>query len=295
MVTAGQCLHLGLSYSALGRLVRQEHWARASPGLYDTAPAASGFEKRAWGAFLVAGEGAAIGGDAALRLAGLDREAAQIDVWVPEKRQPGPIAGVVIRRDFADRLRNRRGTLSRIRTEDAVIDVGQHLDADDLVALVSEATRRRAVSLRRLGAVVEERSRIANRRLFRSLLADLQGIESGLEYAYQRDVERAHRLPPGRRQARLTVGTRSDVLYEDCALIVELDGRLGHLDGPFRDLRRDNAHALRGFLTLRFGAADVRGRPCDVARCVAAALARRGWPGPISACPRCEKAWAVGE
>lgn len=70
--------------------------------------------------------------------------------------------------------------------------------------------------------------------------------------------------------------------------MVELDGRLGHEGlGRFRDLRRDNAAAVSGEQTLRYGWFDVHGEQCRVAFQVAAVLSLRGWPGLPSRCQHC--------
>jgi hypothetical protein len=46
-------------------------------------------------------------------------------------------------------------------------------------------------------------------------------------------------------------------------VIVELDGRVGHEGvGQFRDMDRDNRHALVDALTLRYGSYDLTARPC---------------------------------
>ncbi len=130
------------------------------------------------------------------------------------------------------------------------------------------------------------------RRRFEEILADLAGIESSLEYAYRRDVERAHGLPALRRQASVSPGTRSDGVYEEFGIVIELDGRAGHASAEqaFRDLQRDNAHAERRLITLRYGSADVRGRPCEVAAQVAAVLHSRGWAGDYKGCTWCRNA-----
>jgi hypothetical protein len=82
------------------------------------------------------------------------------------------------------------------------------------------------------------------------LLSDVgAGAESPLELTYLWDVERAHGLPVGRRQAsRLGLPYASDVSYDAFGLLVELDGRLGH-DGAarFRDMQRDNRFSSRGW------------------------------------------------
>jgi very-short-patch-repair endonuclease len=171
-----------------------------------------------------------------------------------------------------------------------LVDIGQHLPTEELVALIAEAMRTGRTTLAQLSAVLDERPRVHRRRLFAELVGDMSGIESTLEYAYRRDIERAHQLPKAKRAISVSARTRSDVLYDAYGVLVELDGRVGHVDGAFRDLRRDNVHATSGFLTLRYGSADVRGKPCQVAWQVGAALASRGWPGPFVRCPLCR--WA---
>ena len=79
-----------------------------------------------------------------------------------------------------------------------------------------------------------------------------------------------------------------DVLYEEFALIVELDGRRSHDDlGHFRDMRRDNRSTSDGLATLRYGQRDVFGTPCPVAWQVGHNLMMRGWLGPLRRCAHC--------
>ena len=265
------------------------------PGLFDAAPLNGSFEKRAWMALLAAGEGAAVGGEAALALYGLERQIDDIEVWVPPGSQPDSIPGVRMRRDRIGRTERARGVLTRISMEDAIIDVGQYLPRHRLVALLADAARTRKTSLGHVAEAVDARRRVRGRKRFDELLGDLSGIESTLEYAYRRDVERAHGLPAGLRNVSVSQGTRTDVVYAEYGLLVELDGRLGHQDAGsvFRDLDRDNRHVVSGRPTLRYGSSDVRGRFCEVARQVGAVLIDRGWPGPLLACPRCRLLLAV--
>ncbi len=292
LVSAEQAALLGLGRSSVRRLVRQGFWTRVGPGVYDTRPGADEATKRIWAAALRAGDPCAVGGEAALVLYGLDRQVDRIVVWTPDERHPRSDPMVQVRRDRIGRLGRRRGLLPRIRAEDAVIDVAERLAPGQAVALISEAARRRVVTLASLRATIDGRARVRNRRVLLALIGDLEGIESTLEYSYRRDVERAHGLPKGSRQRSVSRGTRTDVLYEPYALLVELDGRAGHVDyeSGFRDMHRDNAHALGAWTTLRYGSADVRGEPCLVARQVAAALAQRGWSGPLLSCPSCRRA-----
>lgn len=65
-------------------------------------------------------------------------------------------------------------------------------------------------------------------------------------------------------------------------------GRIGHVEeGMWRDRKRDNAHAVVGWLTLRFGWWEVVNSPCAVAADIAAVLRARGWTGLIRACANC--------
>jgi hypothetical protein len=289
LVTVQQAAVLGISDQALRRLVAQGHWRRSAKGLYDAVPLLESFEKRAWSALLVGGPGAAIGGEAALRLYGFDLEPEVVEVWVHPECQPTPVNGVRVRRDFLGRTHGRRGRISRIRIEEALVDVGQFLATGRLVALLTEGLRLRLTTPAAVEGVVRSRARVRGRKRFEAILADLAGVESALEYAYRRDVERAHGLPTATRQVSVSRGTRSDGVYEPYGVLIELDGRAGHATAgaAFRDLRRDNAHAELNLITLRYGSADVRGRPCEVAAQVATVLGSRGWAGSVSGCPRC--------
>jgi very-short-patch-repair endonuclease len=107
-------------------------------------------------------------------------------------------------------------------------------------------------------------------------------------------VEVPHGLPPGKRQVKAkAAGARvyRDVLYDEYALIVELDGRAAHPgDTRWKDIRRDNAAVVDGIMTLRFGWEDLRTRACFVADQVYRALRRSG---PVSARP-CSPLCPVG-
>lgn len=291
LLTVEQAEQLGVGAKAMQRLVAQGHWLRLAKGLYDAVPLLATFEKRAWAALLLGGPDAAIGGLAALRLHGFEVEPELVEVWVRPETQPTPLAGVKVRRDFLGRVDGRRGRISRIRVEEALVDVGQFLATNALVALLSEGLRRRLTTPAAVALVVGSRTRVRGRKRFEAILGDLAGVESALEYAYRRDVERAHGLPPALRQVSVSSGTRSDGVYEQYGVVIELDGRRGHesTGDAFRDLSRDNAHAELNLITLRYGSADVRGRPCEVAAQVAAVLRSRGWSGTITGCPRCRK------
>lgn len=289
LVTVRQAHQANLPKDAVSRITSQGYWRRLASGLYDTAPDHDTVMKSIWAAALQAGEPYAIGGDAALLLHGLDRRVERVTVWVPDDRRPRPRSEARFRRDKIGRVGRALGSPRRIRIEDAIIDVGQQLPLERLVALLSDSVRIRATTVARVQTALDQRRRVRHRVDFGDILNDLTGIESNLEYVYREAVERAHGLPAGTRQVSMSAGTRTDVVYDDQALLVELDGRLGHEDAAstFRDLRRDNAHALGDLITLRYGSADVRAHPCEVARQVWLALRRHGWVAPLLRCPRC--------
>ena len=94
----------------------------------------------------------------------------------------------------------------------------------------------------------------------------------------------------------MTRGERTeyrDADYEPLQVGVELDGRAAHPEAArWRDIRRDNANAAGGYVTLRYGWADVTEHPCEVAAEVARVLRLRGWPGAPRRCG--EHCTAVG-
>lgn len=275
-------LHLG--ESPVARLLRSGSWAIVTPGIYATA--AVTVRHRLWAGKLIGGTDAALGGEAALFLAGVRSEPRTVETWVPLAVRHSARPGWAFPRDGWGRLDHVRGSLPVIRTDEALIDVGQHLDVEGWVEVLATAVRSHQVSLAEVEHRVRRRPRVPQRAMLLAVLADFQGIESNLEWAYLNDVERRHGLPSASRQVVLIAGARSDVRYDDYQLIVELDGRL-HMGQEFREMRRDNAHAARRERTLRYGSGDVRGRPCAAAWQVGGVLAQQGWAGRPRPCPAC--------
>jgi hypothetical protein len=137
---------------------------------------------------------------------------------------------------------------------------------------------------------MEARKKMRWRRELLVALGDVgEGALSLLEYRCVHGVERSHGLPPARRQARIRQRTGNkylDNLYEEW-VCSELDGTAAHpADEQWRDKRRDNAHAVQGIVTLRFGLLDLGDRSCQTAADVAAVLRWRGWKGDAHPCSR---------
>ena len=177
---------------------------------------------------------------------------------------------------------------------DTVLDLADDCRRDaEVIAVVTRALQRRDVTRHSLLNALRGRRRARWRALLKDLLGDTAaGVESVLEWRFAKDVIRAHALPTPVRQHVLRLeheSQRRDGLFEEYGVVVELDGRLGHTgEGAFRDMRRDNAAIRRGEVVLRYGWADVVGRPCEAATETAAVLRQRGWVGRLRRCsPAC--------
>ena len=183
------------------------------------------------------------------------------------------------------------------RVEDTVLDLIEvSATFEDAYAWIARAIGRRRTTAERIRLAMAARKKMRWRREIAVALGDAEdGALSVLEYRYVHRVERPHGLPAARRQARISQATGNtylDNLYEAFGVCVELDGTAAHpADEQWRDKRRDNANAVSGIVTLRFGVLDLGQRRCGTARAVAAVLRSRGWTGSARACGRgCDEA-----
>lgn len=290
VLTTAQAVAAGLSAQALYRLERTARWQRLARSLYFTSPSAPSWRSLAWSGVLLGGEQARLGGRAAGHLHGLIAEPPpQILVLVPAYAVTRARPPWRFLRE-ADGVRGRSvGSPPRTSIEDTVLDLCDRSAAAQAIGWVTSAVGSRRTSAHQLRLALESRSRARHRQLLSELLTDVaSGVESPLELRYLRDIERAHGLPHGDRQNRSGLPFRRDVVYLGWRVVVELDGRLGHEgEGHFRDMQRDNRTALNGEVTLRYGSADVAGRPCAVARQVESALRLQGWSGRLTPCRDC--------
>lgn len=293
VVTREQAVAHGLCSAAITRLVREGFWTRLARGTYLTAPAPPAWPALACAGVLIGGDAARLGGLAAAHLHGLivDPPPA-IEVLIPHAHTV-PRAGDPWR--FQRERRHARqpqtvGLPPRLTVEDTVLDLINDPDCSDRDAVnwLAMAVQARRTTPKRILQAAEWRYFLPRRALMDRTLADVAaGARSPIEIDYLNLVERAHGLPVGTRQTSRR-RTEVDVFYEEFALLVELDGRLGHEGmGRFRDMRRDNASTSDGLATLRYGKADVFGVPCEVACEVGHNLLLRGWEGPGHPCHSC--------
>ena len=282
----------GISCRDMQDLVRNGRWQRLHFGVYAGFTGQPPREAALWAAVLRAGRRSILSHETAAELDGLVvGRSKQIHVTVPDPQHRQAIAGLVIHRTrHVLAIRQERRLPPRTMPEETVLDLADAATSfDDVIALVAKACQRRLITSFLLGETMRLRAKQRWRAEISEALGDVAaGAHSPLEYRYVRDVERAHGLPAADRQARADQNGQRifrDALYRRYRVAVELDGRANHPDEQrWSDQRRDNAAAVEGVITLRYGWADVAERPCETAREVGTALAGRGWRGPLRRC-----------
>jgi very-short-patch-repair endonuclease len=293
VLSRSQALAGGLTPAKIKANLRAGRWQRLLPFVYATFTGPPPREAVLWAVVLRAGPGAVLSHQTAAELSGLqDQPTAPIHVTVPANRRPRPIPGVVIHRSArAERVRHPGPELPRTRVEETVVDLSQSARAaEPAIGWITTACARRLTTPERILRAINDRKRVRRRRLMIAVVDDAgTGCHSVLERHYLRDVERAHRLPRGRRQAvrKTATGRRyEDVRYDEYATVLELDGRATHPEERRRfDQRRDNEAAATGTRVLRYGWLDVS-QPCVTAAQTARALQTGGWAGRPARCRR---------
>jgi hypothetical protein len=295
ILASRQAQAAGLSRDVLRSRVRHGRWQRMYSGVYAVFSGQPGRAAVLWAAVLRVGPGAMLSYRTAAELAQLtDTPSALIHVTVPVSRRIGQIPGLVVHiSSRAAEARHPALAPARTRLEETVLDLAQQeATLDAALGWVTRAVGRRLTTGDRLRAAMESRSRLRRRQeLEQALTPEWYGVHSNLEYRYLRDVERPHSLPRGTRQARLDRGGRReyrDVWYQRYGVAVELDGRAAHPgDTRWADIRRDNAAAADGIMTLRYGWLDVTQQPCLVAAQLARLLQQRGYTEARPCAPGC--------
>jgi hypothetical protein len=292
VITRSQALSAGLSKDLIASRLDGERWQRLHTGVYAAFSGPVDREARLWAAVLRSGKGAAVSHQTAAELDHLtDRPSTMIHVTVPSSRRVMPIRGVVLHARLDPEAATHPSRLPpRLRIEETALDLADQCDdVWNAVGWISSALGRRLTTQDRLRETMSKRSRIRWRNDLTVLLSpDLAGVHSVLEFRYVRDVERPHGLPRSKRQARVVQNGKTayrDVLYEEFALTVELDGRAAHPgDTRWQDIWRDNASAADGVITLRYGYRELMASACLVASQVSEVLRCRGWQGSARQC-----------
>jgi very-short-patch-repair endonuclease len=289
-----QSAEVGIGQDRMRNRMRSGRWQRLQRGVYAAFSGEPSRETVLWAALLRAGPDATLSHQTAAERHGLiDEPSSLITITVPASRHPAQakIPGVTIHRSDAI-LRTRHPAMLPpcTRVEDTVLDLIQLAATfDDAYAWICRAIGRRRTTPDRIRIAMAARKKMRWRKEIAAALGDAaDGALSVLEYRYVHRVERPHGLPVARRQARIRHGTGNrylDNLYAEYGVCVELDGTAAHpADEQWRDKRRDNANAVNGLVTLRFGLLDLGERRCETAASVATLLRRHGWTGSPRAC-----------
>lgn len=298
--TTAQARAAGLPADAIRRLLTGGRWTSLHRGVHLIEPGPAQLSARIWAAHLALGPAGVVGGTTAARYWGLDEAiippGEPITMVMPDGCSRRARGVRVTRVPMPELLAHPARIPPVLTIEHTVLSAVADARTDyAAVEVILRACRLRLTTPDRLLAVAATRPRLRRRGLLVQICAEVRdGVTSELEKRYRSHVARPHGLPPGHTQAPAEVGPRRrgyrDVLYEAQAVIVELDGRLGHEQESevLRDQERDNHATLTGRATLRFGWLAVVGDACVVAGQVDALLRVRGWMGTIRPCgPSC--------
>jgi very-short-patch-repair endonuclease len=291
VVTRQQALGGGYTDHAITARLSSGRWQSMFHGVYATFSGEVPRRAWLWAAVLRAGSEALLSHETAAEEAGIiDGASRPIHVSVPREAGTLRIPGIALH--HSSRVADAQAAARvppQTSVEETVLDLADCAEsAEDAVAWAIKACQRDRVQPREIAEAMNARRRLRWRGELEGVLADItEGVRSPLELRYQRRVERAHKLPVGERQVKVTRDGRRqylDVRYTRFGVCVELDGAAFHPEETrARDMRRDNASALEGFWPLRYGWPEVSYHACEVAGEVGTLLRRGGWtqsPGP---------------
>ncbi|HET6563200.1 MAG TPA: hypothetical protein VFG72_15105 [Marmoricola sp.] len=296
VVSRRQVLASGHDDNHIEKQLRKRHWSRVHPGVYVGHTGRLSWEQRSWAAVLFYGDAALCGASATAAWGQREPSAREtIHVAVDQSRRVGSLPGVRVHRltGFAAHVHpTRRPPI--VRLELAVLQCASKARTErSAVAALSDACQSRRTTAGRLAERLRSMSRLPRRAFLLELLEDVAtGTFSVLEHRYLTKVERPHGLPTAQRQRRVAPGRRPayrDVEYLGGALVVELDGRLGHdeTEDRWADLDRDIDSVEAGATTVRLAWGQVLD-PCRAASAVGRLLRAVGWRGTVKPCgPAC--------
>jgi hypothetical protein len=286
-----------MSAGEIDARIKFGRWRLLHRGVYVTFTGPLSRAAQLWAAVLYAGQGARLSHETAAEILGLaDRQWPHIQVSIPPERRVVPVKGLTIHiSSYNGQIwRPPPGVPPHTSEEDTVLDlVHAATSLDDVIGWVTRAMAKPLTSEDHLRRAMAARKQLRWRHeLDEVIAASAGGAHSVLEYRHDRDVQRAHGLPPAKKQVpfKKPDGTRGylDRYYPEYRLVIELDGKQYHPDERRgQDQARDNANAVTGS-TLRYGWDDVTRRACETARQEAGALRSRGWTDTLKPCsPAC--------
>ena len=299
VLSRAQALSHGMSADQLRWRLTSGAWrATDTMGVYLTFTGPTSDLARCWVALLWAGADAVLCRESAAWLWQLqDALDPPVQVLLPASRRVVSQSSLVAIHYSIHRAIRRHPTRNPpvTRLEDTVLDIVDFAKRPaEAIDVLTRACQRRLTNPARLSDAATSRKKLAHRELVADVLSEVRtGVQSALERVYFRDVERAHGLPRGERNAPEGDSGRRryrDVRYRKQRLVVELDGSAAHpVEARDRDDVRDNELVeTEGTATLRYGWTAVADRACETAAQVARLLRQGGWTGTARPCgPGC--------
>lgn len=253
-------------------------WTTMAPGYYCLSEPT--WKSWCWAGLKRGGDDAVVGGAAAGHLHGfVVQEPSRITVFHDNSGPLRLMGDARVSVVFREGARSGRGTPPRTSVEVTIMDLAGECDEDATIMAATRAIAEGMTTPSRILEALGRRRAVRHRRVLERVCAEAsKGIESVLEWRFLELVLQAHGLPLPTRQVSVVADTRTDNVWDEFGLLVELDGHLGH-EEVFRDMDRDNRAALKGYTTLRYGWHDVVQRPGEVAAQIRAALEAAGWRG----------------
>jgi hypothetical protein len=200
-----QARDCGLTDEMIAANVVAGRWRRVVRGVYSLTTGPLTRLAVLWVALLRLGAGAVLSHETAAELWGLAGPSTPVHVTVPIDRPRRSLPGALVHR--SSRIAEARHPARqppRTTVEETVVDLTQTApDLDTAAAWMASAVGARLTTPLRIAEALGRRTRVRWRRYLACILRDIAiGCHSLLELLYLRNVERAHALPPSRRQVR---------------------------------------------------------------------------------------------
>lgn len=301
VVTRRQLLARGMTDHGIEAHLAAGRWQRLHDGVYVTYTGPPTPQARRVGALLACHGGAMLSHETAGEMHGFVRPDPQrpIHVTVRYGCSVSRLEGVKVHRSRAFAHIGVEGSELPLTTRaHTVLDLAMSADsADHAMRRAHQYALDAGVHPAALESAAHLRRPARHRRAIEDAVTLLRdGVLSALEHRYLVDVEQAHGLPAGQRQAPVLVdGVRryEDVLYDlpRGRVIVRLDGFGTHADRrtALIDRRRFVAAAVAGDISAPFGWDEVTRTPCQTTREVEALLRAAGCEEPGHPCDLCER------
>lgn len=276
-----QLLRIGLSRSAIKRLVAAGWLVPVHRGVYAVGRRRLDATGRRMAAVLAAGSGAVLSHRSAAAHWGIrgTEGPPRIDVTVPRQRRSRP--GIRAHRALLppDEITRFRGipitTIPR-----TLLDLAATAQRHDVERVINQAEVLRLGDALPLDALIARYPRRPGSPLVRAILGDGRldvGVPRNVFEAAFQDFLRAAGLPSAEMNAHIDVGDRLievDCVWREHRLVVELDGRAVHATAAAfeADRARDRALVAAGWRVIRITWRHLRGDPRRLAADLRAAL-----------------------